>query len=114
MIKSAALRGEQLAMLRHMLDQQRLFRIDQLTEPTPAPGTMSQPELEVREAVMHSAQLALADVEAALDRMRTGAYGWCVHCSVQLPIERLEVVPQAALCMPCQRRADVMARPVRP
>jgi DnaK suppressor protein len=109
MIKSAALRGEQLAMLRNMLDQQRRFRIDQLTEPAPAPGAMSQPELEVREAVLHSAQLALADVEAALDRMRTGTYGRCVHCSRQLPIERLEVVPQAALCMPCQQRADVTA-----
>jgi len=109
MIKSAALRGNQIAMLRNMLDEQRRFRIDQLTEPAPPPGTMSQPELEVREAVLSSAQLALADVEAALDRMRSGTYGSCVHCGRQLPIERLEVVPQAALCMPCQQRADVTA-----
>jgi len=109
MIKSAALRGNQIAMLRNMLGEQRRFRIDQLTEPAPPPGTMSQPELEVREAVLSSAQLALADVEAALDRMRSGTYGRCVHCGRQLPIERLEVVPQAALCMPCQQRADVTA-----
>lgn len=114
MIKSAALRGDQLAMLRHMLEQQRRFRIDQLTEPAPAPGTMSQPEFEVREAVLSSAQLALADVEAALDRIRAGTYGRCVHCGAQLPIERLEVVPQAALCMVCQRRADVTAGTLRP
>jgi DnaK suppressor protein len=111
MIKSAALRGDQLTMLHDMLDEQRRFRIDQLTEPAPQPGTMSQPELEVHEAVLSSAQLALADVEAALDRMRTGKYGWCVHCGRQLPIERLDVVPQAALCRPCQQRADVAARP---
>jgi RNA polymerase-binding transcription factor len=109
MIKSAALRGDQIAMLRNMLDQQRRFRVDQLTEPAPPPGTMSQPELEVREAVLSSAQLALADVEAALDRMRSGTYGRCVHCGRQLSIDRLEVVPQAALCMPCQQRADVTA-----
>ncbi len=71
---------------------------------------MSEAELEVHETVLHGAQLALADVEAALDRMRLGTYGTCVHCGTPLPAERLEVLPQAALCMPCQRRADVAWR----
>jgi DnaK suppressor protein len=93
-----------------MLEEQRQFRIDQLTEAAPEPWTMSEAELEIRETILRGAQLALADVESALDRMRLGTYGKCVHCGSQLPTERLEVVPQAALCMPCQQRADVHSR----
>jgi len=106
--RSITLTGEHLVMLHDMLEEQRRFRIEQLTEAPPPPRTMSEAELEVRETILHGAQLALADVEAALDRMRHGTYGRCVHCGDQLPSERLEVVPQAALCMPCQRRADVV------
>ena len=108
--RTTALAGDQLTMLHDMLEEQRRFRIEQLTEPTPPPWTMSPAELEVRETILHGAQLALADVESALDRMRHGTFGKCVHCGTQLPAERLEVVPQAALCMPCQRRADVVSR----
>lgn len=103
------LSAEQLAMLHDMLEEQRRFRIEQLTAPAPEPGTMSDAEREIRETILHGAQLALADVEAALDRMRHGTYGSCVHCAQRLPSERLEVVPQAALCMPCQQRADILA-----
>jgi DnaK suppressor protein len=103
---TTTLSGQQLMMLHDMLQEQRRFRVEQLSEPPPEPWTMSAAELEVRENVLHSGQLALADVEAALDRMRNGRYGRCVHCGTQLPAERLEVVPQAALCMSCQRRAD--------
>ncbi|HEY7049666.1 MAG TPA: TraR/DksA family transcriptional regulator [Jatrophihabitantaceae bacterium] len=105
-----ALSGEQFVMLHHMLEEQRRFRIEQLTEPPPQPWTMSEAEFEVHEAILHGAQLALADVQAALDRMRQGTYGKCVHCGVQLPAARLEVVPQAALCMECQQRADLASR----
>jgi DnaK suppressor protein len=100
------LSGDQLEMLQDMLEEQRRFRIDQLTEPAPAPRTMTEVELEIRETILRGAQLALADVESALDRMRLGTYGTCVHCGTRLPSERLEVVPQAALCMACQQRAD--------
>ena len=100
------LSGDQLAMLHDMLHEQQQFRLDQLTEPAPAPWTMSEAELEIRETILHGAQLALADVQSALDRMRLGTYGTCVHCGAQLPTERLEIVPQAALCMSCQQRAD--------
>ena len=105
-----ALSGAQQAMLHDMLQQQRRFRIEQLTEPTPEPWAMSEAELEVRETILHGAQLALADVEAALDRMRHGTYGKCVHCGTRLPATRLEVLPQAALCMECQQRADFALR----
>jgi DnaK suppressor protein len=105
--RSSQLSGEQRAMLHSMLEEQRRFRIEQLAEAVPRPGTMSDAELEVRETVRRGAQLALADVEAALDRMRNGTYGICVHCGARLPAARLEVVPQAASCMPCQRRADI-------
>jgi RNA polymerase-binding protein DksA len=41
-------------------------------------------------------------VAAALQRLQTGEYGICVDCGMDIPIERLEVVPEAERCTPCQ------------
>lgn len=95
--------AEHMMMLHDMLEEQRRFRLEQLAAP---PVPMSDAELEVQETILFGARLALTDVEAALARMRTGTYGRCVRCETPLSLERMEIVPHAALCMPCQRRAD--------
>jgi DnaK suppressor protein len=38
--------------------------------------------------------------------MDEGRYGRCQDCGEQLPIERLEVLPQVSQCMACQREAE--------
>lgn len=38
-------------------------------------------------------------IDAALKRMDTGDYGFCVVCGECLPIERLEVDPTATTCV---------------
>jgi RNA polymerase-binding transcription factor DksA len=48
----------------------------------------------------------LASVEAALQRMAGGRYGQCVECGAALTAERLEAVPDAAFCLPCQVRLE--------
>lgn len=45
----------------------------------------------------------LRDVEAALDRMRTNAYGVCAGCAGAIPYERLTAYPTAKRCIRCQR-----------
>ena len=62
----------------------------------------------MQETILRGARLALTDVESALARISYGSYGRCAHCGTTLPLERLEVLPQAALCMPCQRDADAV------
>jgi DnaK suppressor protein len=45
------------------------------------------------------------EVDAALDRIAEGTYGVCVHCGVDIPLERLEFRPFAAGCVACQASA---------
>lgn len=40
-------------------------------------------------------------VEAALRRLDDGTYGRCASCRELLPIERLEAVPYADVCVAC-------------
>ncbi|MGH2722275.1 MAG: TraR/DksA family transcriptional regulator [Actinomycetota bacterium] len=46
----------------------------------------------------------LEDVVAALSRIEKGTYGQCTHCGNDIPPERLEAVPTAALCIDCKQR----------
>lgn len=52
------------------------------------------------------ARAELAEVEAALDRLRRGRYGICEDCGRPLPVDRLQSMPAARRCAECQRTAD--------
>lgn len=92
----------QLATFRDQLEEQRRFRLDQLDElRTIDPRNTS----EVTEVLAAGARSALHDVLAALYRIDAGTYGSCTDCGTQLPVERLEVLPQVGQCLPCRRSA---------
>ncbi len=110
------------AGLRAMLEEQRRFRLDQLaqlhaqsgdarTETAgryldPLDASADRARTEVSEVLAAAAVQALEDIDAALARMDAGRYGICDRCDAKIPPERLEAVPQARLCMSCQRRAE--------
>jgi DnaK suppressor protein len=48
----------------------------------------------------------LRQVEQALARMTEGAYGLCLNCGEEIKPRRLEAVPWAAFCVPCQEAVD--------
>jgi DnaK suppressor protein len=50
---------------------------------------------------------ALAEVESALHRMAEARYGRCERCNEEIDFARLKAVPQAALCMDCQRLIEL-------
>ena len=50
-----------------------------------------------------SSRQALAETAEALRRMAEGTYGTCQRCAVSIPLERLETLPHARFCVPCQR-----------
>lgn len=52
-------------------------------------------------------QAALAEVERALARMTAGTYGLCERCQAPIDFARLKAIPHAALCMTCQRAAEL-------
>ena len=51
---------------------------------------------------------ALDQIEAAIERIEDGSYGWCEECGGKIPKSRLEAIPYAALCVRCasQREED--------
>jgi DnaK suppressor protein len=100
--------GAQLVLLRDLLEAHRSFRCDQLDQLRRAallPGRTAT-DREINESLANGARAALREIMQALRRMDDGSYGSCVHCFELLPIERLEVLPQAALCMTCQHLVD--------
>jgi len=100
---------EDLAMLREMLEQQRAFRLDQLDRMRGAVHRLrprTPADLEVDRSLRDGARSALYEVESALRRIEAGTYGRCLRCHSALERARLEILPHAALCMPCQRERD--------
>jgi len=97
-----------LPSLRVALLQQRRFRIQQLADLRAALPVDAVQE-EVSKTLRRGARTALADIEAALQRMDRGRYGRCVHCDAAIPLERLEILPAVALCMACQRAQDAVS-----
>jgi RNA polymerase-binding transcription factor DksA len=43
------------------------------------------------------------DLNAALDRMLTGAYGTCIDCNDSIGFKRLSAYPTAKRCISCQQ-----------
>jgi len=44
----------------------------------------------------------LEAVVAALNRLDEGTYGTCQRCGCDIPVQRLEAVPTASLCITCK------------
>ena len=102
-----SLGSDELAVLRGMLEEQREFRIEQLAQlhtlDTDAPLASGDPD--VFRSLDTGARAARRDVVAALWRMDEGGYGRCTECGGAVEIERLEILPQTATCLPCIHRA---------
>ncbi|MEP6534713.1 MAG: TraR/DksA family transcriptional regulator [Bryobacteraceae bacterium] len=46
-------------------------------------------------------------LNAALDRLREGEYGICTRCDQPIPPRRLQVLPWAKYCVPCQEHVSL-------
>lgn len=47
-------------------------------------------------------KLELARIDSALHRIEAGTFGICEECEDEIPLKRLRVRPDAALCLNCQ------------
>lgn len=64
----------------------------------------AQDEISSQLAEVESRELA--NVENALERMRSGNYGVCEGCSCKIPMARLNALPYATYCIDCAREAE--------
>lgn len=54
----------------------------------------------------NSEQFILELIVEALERIENGSYGYCVSCFGQIQKKRLDAVPWARHCLPCQDLQD--------
>lgn len=98
-------------------ERERLSReLEQIEESAPAIGEVKEGspygkkeegaaeafELEKRLALKSRLSQALSEVEHALVKFEQGSYGQCDNCGKSINVERLEVFPQASLCLNCK------------
>ncbi len=67
-------------------------------------------EREKSATLLEAMEAKLADVEHALKVIEAGQYGVCERCGMEIPKERLEVKPEATLCIKCQSEVERMLR----
>jgi len=71
-------------------------------------------EREKNAALIAVLERRLSDIESALRSIDKGQYGTCERCGKQIELERLEVKPDATLCLSCQQEVERLSRRNRP
>ena len=52
-------------------------------------------------SLVQNLETKLRAVDVAIERAGRGVYGFCERCGIESPEERLEIVPETALCVNC-------------
>jgi len=112
---------DRLAGIRVALEEELSSLERQLTDLGASPDT-AEVEVSVDEGFADSAQATAersqqlsmleqqqavhSEVKAALKRLEDGTFGKCENCGQQIPIERLEALPAARLCLSCKQASE--------
>jgi DnaK suppressor protein len=57
-------------------------------------------------SLLGSGRTALAQIEAAIERIKDGSYGRCEECGRKIPKTRLDAIPYAAQCVRCASKQE--------
>ena len=68
-------------------------------------------DLDVR--LLEIAVATLRRIDAAIERLETGAYGRCTRCRGAIAEARLRAMPFAVCCRQCEMRRELEARSLR-
>ena len=71
-------------------------------------------EREKNAALIAVLERKLQDIESALRSIEKGQYGICERCGEPIEPGRLEVKPDATLCVKCQQEVERLTRRSRP
>ncbi|MFF5181917.1 TraR/DksA family transcriptional regulator [Micromonospora sp. NPDC000316] len=77
-------------------------RLRELTELSADTGDPS--EAHHQAALLSATRRNIEHITGALGRISEGTYGACEKCQKPIPAERLEVLPHARFCVPCQEK----------
>lgn len=119
----AELTAEQLAQFRELLQARRTQLVSDIRQQMLDTGDKHHADIagrvhdagdeSIAEVIMglnssiaEQETIALKQVEAALERIRTGRYGDCVDCGESIEPARLQAAPEASRCVPCQEKRE--------
>jgi RNA polymerase-binding protein DksA len=85
-----------------------------MAEPSADEADVDAFEREKTWALMQSLQRKLESIERAIHLAENGTYGICESCGDRIDPARLDILPQATLCLKCQREFERRTRRVRP
>jgi DnaK suppressor protein len=57
-------------------------------------------------ALLQALDETVRQIDAALSRLRRGQYGLCAKCGDPIPVSRLQALPFATRCVPCQSQRE--------
>ena len=77
-----------------------------IAENHPADTATATLDREIDYSLEEHSTRVLSEIDAALKRVDDGTYGTCTKCGAEIPTERLEASPWAALCIECKRQAE--------
>lgn len=105
------------AYRQRLLDQQqiivkRIYRLEEELQGTAAPEisyddrSLSEEPEEVFEQLDEQSRREAEDIQAALERIEQGTFGNCEACEGPIGRARLDALPTARRCKPCQERLE--------
>jgi DnaK suppressor protein len=77
-----------------------------MAEPSADEADVDAYEREKTWALTRSLQEKLKSIEQAIKLAHNGSYGICQNCGERIDPARLEILPEATLCLKCQREFE--------
>lgn len=115
MISKSVVERERARLLEerpHVEDELRHLRefMQEEVDVEPDEGDAEIFEREKNAALIAVLERKLQDIDAALRSIEKGQYGICERCGEPIEEARLEVKPDATLCLNCQREVEKLAK----
>ncbi len=102
-------RQDVVGQLKHL----REYMLEEV-DAEPDEGDAEIVEREKNAVLISVLERKLTDIDAALRSIDKGEYGICERCGEEIDISRLEIKPDAIMCVKCQSEVERLARRGRP
>jgi DnaK suppressor protein len=99
---------EQIEEYEREIEEARMTEASSDRSPDPGNAEASSVKLEYAKelSIEQNTIDLLGKVKHALARIDAGGYGICESCGKAIPVERLEVLPYATLCVTCASKSN--------
>ncbi|RME77740.1 MAG: hypothetical protein D6784_03290 [Chloroflexi bacterium] len=67
-------------------------------------------ERDKTQAIIFTLERRLEEIDHAIKHAQENRYGICERCGKEIEPERLEIFPEATLCVACKRETERLAR----